>query len=712
MHKESLNGVWQYRIGAGEETTVQVPFSALPVGHSQCKRYFDLSENSERVLLQFDGITYAARVSLNGKYLGDMLPYSEYIWDITDTVKPKDNLLTVDLEDITPAFGPSEGWENYGGIIRDVSLLYAAKNCITDVFFHAELIDNYTAAQYVVETTSDGEQKGEYVVTLSLDGVAVDEFSFSVGTPAPLRTIKNVRLWSPDEPCLYDIKVCLLVDGEQADVYTHKVGFREFKCDRHRFLLNGQPIFLLGVCRHEMYGDYGHTVPEELIEKDLRMIKEAGCNFVRLVHYPHNKKTLEIADRLGLMVSEEPGLWWSDLSDPKVSKGSLEVLRRTVLRDRNHPSIVFWFCFNECKFTAQFLQDAAQVCRKLDTTRPVSGANCMSNEDTLLYCNKCGFDFYTMHPYSETPTRALESARILHDKPLLFSEWGGYYVYDNPHLLSDFIHVFYNLYRQNNDNGGLAGALFWYWAEVRDYNRERPACIDGVLTEALVDVQRQPTMIFDTFCKAWKQAAIVEKPTDLYAYEPLDMLQKTPFTCCDDNGFEAFLSRCGTVLKPSLARMRKRRITVGPVLQKQEVAGMVKTPYVLSDNTTLTFEGDISTDTVTVLGAVSAPKGYPLGGEYGEAAAEVIVQYDNAEERFTLRNGWEFTAAFTVVGSSRIEPHAVCARPFARFSYDKNFENYLINRLDLKLSDRKAVKRITLRSLNRGYDMLIYGIFG
>ena len=91
------------------------------------------------------------------------------------------------------------------------------------------------------------------------------------------------------------------------------------------------------------------------METDMRMIKEMGCNFVRLVHYPHNKRILDIADRLGLMVSEEPGLWWSDTSLSEVAGGSTEVLRRTILRDRNHPCIVFWLCFNECEFTEEFL---------------------------------------------------------------------------------------------------------------------------------------------------------------------------------------------------------------------------------------------------------------------------------------------------------------------------------------------------------------------
>ena len=100
-----------------------------------------------------------------------------------------------------------------------------------------------------------------------------------------------------------------------------------------------------------MIGDSGHVVSYEQIEEDMKMINSTGSNFVRLVHYPHCKATLDIADKLGLMVSEEPGLWWSDTANEEVANGILEVLKRTIFRDRNHPSIVFWLSFNECQFT-------------------------------------------------------------------------------------------------------------------------------------------------------------------------------------------------------------------------------------------------------------------------------------------------------------------------------------------------------------------------
>ena len=351
MKTQLLNGCWLYRVGAGAERPITVPFSAHAVGHSECRRTFDLDLAGSKVFLQLDGITYAATVALNGVTLGDMLPYSEYRWDVTDIVTPTGNEILVVLEDIAPAFGPTEGWENFGGIIRSVKLLYEDMGHIEDVFFHTTLKNGFTDADYTIGVAVSAPENAQQRVRLC-DG---DTVLLDVTSPAGssvTEELKNAHLWSPDDPYLYDLTVELLCDGIVRDVYTHKVGFRALTCDRHRFILNGKPTFLMGVCRHEMMGDSGHVVSPEMIEEDFKQIKSLGCNFVRLVHYPHCKETLDIADKVGLMVSEEPGLWWSDTSNPEVASASLEVLRRTVLRDRNHVSIAFWLCFNECIFTA------------------------------------------------------------------------------------------------------------------------------------------------------------------------------------------------------------------------------------------------------------------------------------------------------------------------------------------------------------------------
>ena len=133
---QSLNGWWDYRVGKGAFTRKKVPFSTLPVGKSECVLRFSPIEHSgaPRAFLVFDGITYAAKVTLNGQYLGEMLAYSEYRYDVTDILQAE-NVLSVEISDIDPVFGPSEGWENYGGIIRDVYLEYTGKRYAKSVFF-------------------------------------------------------------------------------------------------------------------------------------------------------------------------------------------------------------------------------------------------------------------------------------------------------------------------------------------------------------------------------------------------------------------------------------------------------------------------------------------------------------------------------------------------------------------------------------------------
>ncbi len=703
MKKISLCGEWSYTVG-GSTSTVSVPFSHLPVGRSFCEKSFDFSNDAEKVFLKFDGITYWARVTLNGKVLGEMLPYCEYSFDVTDHILPQ-NKLTVELEDIDRSFGPTEGWENFGGIIRGVSLILLPDSYIKDVFFKSKLTDNFSRAEISVEVECENGGDGELEISL-FDGeqrvlcyTQKDKETFCA-------ELKKIKLWSPDSPELYRLEVALKKHGEVIDRYLHEVGLRDIAVDRHRFLLNGQPIFLGGVCKHEMVGDSGHCPTDAQIEADLRQIKSMGCNFVRLVHYPHSKKTLEIADRIGLLVSEEPGLWWSDTSDPAVAKGSLEVLKRTVLRDRNHPSVAFWLCFNECRFTEKFLLDSVNVCRKYDPTRLVSGANCMSNEETLVYYNKCGFDFYTMHPYAPTFERARESAKILCDKPLIFTEWGGYYLYDNPHLLTDFMSEMNALYLQGSDDGALAGAFFWFFAELNDFNRGEPACTDGVLHEGLVDGERRPTLIYETFCKNMKLFG--KKPAKKpfwceirEGFEDLSNFRKLEFI----SGGEDFLEHFENVRVAEKQKncMRQRKLEYAPIFKEC-------TPKLVGGDKLVVFSGSENFSKLVLIGLTTLEGGYPLG-KYGEEIAELTLNYaDGTKKVVELKNGVHVTTAFTLNGSSRIDPKAERAIAFANFGYDKNFECYIVNRLDVPIKDKKHIASVSVEA-KKGKTLLIYGAF-
>lgn len=714
---QTLNGVWNYRVGKGEWVQKCVPFSELCVGHSECQRNFDLENASEVVLLKFDGITYNADVYLNDTYLGKMLPYSEYTFEISNIVKEKNNSLLVVIEDINASFGPSEGWENYGGIIRNVSVIYKEKSYIKDVFFTQKLVNDYNDAEYTVNVCSSLPSK--YRVTLSFEGTVSDTY---IATDEQVRTIKNVKLWSPDTPFLYTLKVELLDNENIIDTYKTSVGFREFQCNKNHFALNGKDIFLKGVCRHEMYKNgSGHTVSYEDIYNDMKMIKDTGCNFVRLVHYPHNKITIDIADELGLLCCEEPGMWQADVNDAKLTNECLEVLKKVVLRDRNHPSIVFWLAFNECDFEENFLKKAVKICRKNDGTRLVSGANNMSNEDTKKYYNLCGLDFYTMHPYSETFDMANKASNVLCDKPLMFTEWGGYYIYDKPSLLTEFLTSMYELYTKN----ALAGTCLWYWAEINDYNRGGAACVDGTLKEALVDFDRNPNLIYDAFCNAIRSMDSSTHKTTLQKYDPPARTEINRDTyesqkhreiighalkCATEPSYDEILSVARMPLKTRLAKTRKKQITFGPILQNEEFNGISKIPYLVM-SAPLVFEGGFITDKVSILGMTSLKYGYPILGDYGEEVIEILIQYEDGECcNYIAKNGIDITIAYSSVGSSRINPISENSKRILSFSYDKNFEEYIMNCLEIKTKN-KIISQIKIKSLNPSYTVIIYGVF-
>ena len=134
-----LNGWWDYRIADGRFTKKQIPYSDPPVGFAECRKVFNADENAQgkRAFLVLEGITYSAEVTFNGTFLGKMLPYCEYRYEITELIKSENNILSVIIRDTEIVFGAGEGWENYSGITRNVYIDYTSDIILSDVFFHS-----------------------------------------------------------------------------------------------------------------------------------------------------------------------------------------------------------------------------------------------------------------------------------------------------------------------------------------------------------------------------------------------------------------------------------------------------------------------------------------------------------------------------------------------------------------------------------------------
>ena len=333
-------------------------------------------------------------------------------------------------------FGNCGGWECYGGIIRPVYVELRAAAFIDSVRFAYQLAGDYQGAscKATVSVASTAAQSGSCELSLlwgkSEVATATKDIQLQAGSTDIEMTfdLKDLALWSPDEPNLYTLRAEVKTPSAQ-DRWSCRTGFREFKTEGPNFLLNGQRVVLNGVCRHDMWQDQGFTLSASQQEQDMRMIKTMGANFVRLVHYPHDRGIVELAEELGLLVSEEPGFWNMDFA--KMPSGEIDlgcrILEGAIRRDWNSPAVVIWFLGNECAFPLSYLKRGKAICDQLDPIhRLVSVADLYGKFPAVrdVY-DQAGLDFYDWHAYEFKDDKFLKLPESFGPgKPLTLTEWG------------------------------------------------------------------------------------------------------------------------------------------------------------------------------------------------------------------------------------------------------------------------------------------------
>jgi len=212
-------------------------------------------------------------------------------------------------------------------------------------------------------TTSDGEQVA-----------AAGPVHVSDGISAISTMILNARCWSPDNPKLYWAEGLLETDDGPADLVRVRFGITrsEFRPEEG-FFLDGARIDLHGCNRHESIPGLGNALPGELHRADARLLKDYGCNFVRLSHYPQHPAFLDACDELGIMVYSEIASWKSVSSSTAWRRAARRQMRDLILRDRHHPSVILWGMGNESRSRTAYLE-LRDIARELDPARPVTYA--------------------------------------------------------------------------------------------------------------------------------------------------------------------------------------------------------------------------------------------------------------------------------------------------------------------------------------------------
>ena len=346
--------------------------------------------------------------------------------------------------------------------------------------------------QEVIAPSLIGRAEGGSILNLDAKGSILNDRTPQRGYPKwgwLTATVKNPKKWTAETPHLYTLEL-LLKDSLDQTVQriTTKVGFRQVEIKDGQLLVNGIPTRLRGVNRHEMDPRTGKVMTEELMLRDIRLMKQANVNAVRTCHYPNCERWYELCDSLGLYVMdeadiEEHGLRGRLASDPSWAAAWIDRMQRLVIRDRNHPSVIFWSLGNEAGWGTNFALTAAWT-HEYDPTRPVhyEGAQGSNNpslregkgwvSDPLSvdvisrfyprtqdeYLNPGVADNNMERPENARWERLLSIARdTMDNRPVLTSEYA--------HAMGNALGNFQEYWDEIYSHPRMLGGFIWEWAD-------------------------------------------------------------------------------------------------------------------------------------------------------------------------------------------------------------------------------------------------------
>lgn len=505
-----LNFGWKYSPSFSKEMTeinyddskfetVDIPHTnkELPLNYFDEKSYqfiscyrkvFDIGKKAKgkRYILHFEGASVYSKVYLNGEFIGEYKgAYNPFSFDITDKVKAKGNILVVELDSTErkeiPPFGNVVDYLVYGGIYREVWL-----ETVSDIYIDNAFVRTLNIMQQKkvldIDVTLSQSTKGELTFTL-FDGdkiIGERKTDFSGKVINAKWAVSDVELWDIDNPKLYTISI-KLNDEDETSV---RFGFRECRFMQDGFYLNGKKIKIRGLNRHQSYPYVGYAMPENVQKADADLLKyELGVNLVRTSHYPDSVHFLNRCDEIGLLVfTEMPS--WQFLGEDEWRELCLDNVRRMILRDRNHPSVILWGVrVNEGLDCDEFYAQTNALARELDNTRQTGGVRNMPRSHLLE-------DVYTYNDFSHSggAVKLLPPAIVTGFKaPYLVTEHNGHMFptksFDKEGVRTEHAlrhtRVLDTAYKSNR----ISGAIGWCMADYnthKDFGSGDRICYHGV----------------------------------------------------------------------------------------------------------------------------------------------------------------------------------------------------------------------------------------
>ncbi|MCC6396231.1 MAG: DUF4981 domain-containing protein, partial [Bacteroidetes bacterium] len=451
-----------------------IPEDKNPVGSYRRTFTVPPAWSGRQVFLHFDGVESAFYVWVNGERVGlgkDSRTAVEF--NISRYLKPGENTLAVEVYRWSDgSYLECQDFWRLSGIFRDVYLYSTPSIHLRDFEFETVLTESFSESRVTV-----WNRVKNYGTTPATKPVVEAELLDAAGLPIGkgivgraeseyvragaeailpiVFTVSRPKLWSAEDPNLYILLLTLRSqDGTILEHQQCRMGFREVVVCNGQLLVNGKPILIKGVNRHEHDPDRGHYVSMESMIQDIRLMKQHNINTVRTSHYPNTPAWYELCDRYGLYVIDEANIESHGMgydpdrtlaNRPEWLDAHLDRVRRMVERDKNHPSVIIWSMGNEAGDGTNF-QAASEWIHRRDPSRPVHYERAGTRPHTDIVC-----------PMYASTTQLLDYVRVKRDRPLIMCEYA--------HAMGNSVGNLQDYWDVIESHDQLQGGCIWDWVD-------------------------------------------------------------------------------------------------------------------------------------------------------------------------------------------------------------------------------------------------------
>lgn len=530
--------------------TVRLPHNAvdLPFSYFDEKAYqreftyekrfaADPAWEGREVSVVFDGAMANSRVYLNGTEIAAHKDgYTPFEGRLTGLLKDGENILKVIIDGsenpAIPPFGGQIDYLTYAGLYREAWLRVTAPifvgsakvetpNVLADKKSVRARIDlsnpqNHTLSGTLVAAIEDASGKIIATTDAAITGASV-HVSFD--------HLSDITLWDLKTPALYTLAITVDTASGQ-DSADIRFGFRSAEFTTEGFKLNGKPLKLRGLNRHQSFPYVGYALGKSAQVRDAEILKhELKLNMVRTSHYPQSHYFLDRCDELGLLVFEEiPG--WQHIGPAEWKDEAVENVRRMITRDWNHPSIVIWGVrINESQDDHDFYVRTNKLAHELDSTRQTGGVRYITDSELLE-------DVYTMNDFilgneewggnrPRTPLRPQQEVTGL-DRvvPYMITEYGGHMyptkIYDQEQRQAEHVTRHLDVMNAAYGDPQIAGCIGWC---AFDYNTHKDfGSGDRICHHGVMDMFREPKFAAYAYASQCEpEDEVILKPVTFWA---------------------------------------------------------------------------------------------------------------------------------------------------------------------------------------------------